>query len=418
MTIKAMLVSVGGAPAPIIYTLNQRTPTYICFFVSPETKSTLHEQILPALDFQPRHYDWIETPSAQLLNESYRALAKQLPPLLEKWDVPWQSLEVDFTGGTKTMSVAVVLATIEHVSNYSYVGSPDADGRDKGGVGVVLDGRERMWYQSNPWDELAVLERREIALLFNRARYDAAHERAARLAKVVSEELQTIYAALAQGIEGYALWDRFEYKTARSRLSRALTTLEPYAAGRKAPLVAAVHAMRQNVQFLHNLLNKQQKARAHHLDVLDLLANAQRRAELACRYDDAVARLYSALESLARYRLEDEHGIANAEVAPEKVPEDVRAAYIERYLNEEEGTLVLGLDASYRLLAALDDELGKRYIRRYQELRQVLDVRNHSRLAHGRNPVRPRVYQRLRDLIFDFADIEESDLPTVPPRGR
>jgi CRISPR-associated protein (TIGR02710 family) len=152
----------------------------------------------------------------------------------------------------------------------------------------------------------------------------------------------------------------------------------------------------------------------HHLDILDLLANAQRRAELACRYDDAVARLYSALESLARYRLEDEHGIANAEVPPEKVPEDVRAAYVDRYLDEEEGTLVLGLDASYRLLAALDDDLGKRYVDRFHELRQVLDVRNHSRLAHGRNPVRPQVYERLRDLLFDFADIEESDLPTFP----
>jgi len=410
-----MLVSVGGAPAPIAYTLNQREPLYICFFVSPETKSMLHEQILPALAFQPRHYDWIETPSAQLLNESYRVLAERLPPLLEKWDVPWQSLEVDFTGGTKTMSVAVVLATIEHVSNYSYVGSPDANGRDKDGVGVVLDGRERMWYQSNPWDELAVLERREIALLFNRARYDAAHERAARLADVVSEELQPIYAALAQGIEGYALWDRFEYQTAQQRLSRALTTLEPYAVARTAPLVAAIHGMRENVQFLRELLStKQPKARVHRLDILDLMANAHRRAELACRYDDAVARLYSALESLARYQLQDEHGIANAEVPPEKVPEDVRAAYIEHYLDEEEGTLVLGLDASYRLLAALDDDLGKRYVNRYQDLRQVLNIRNQSRLAHGRNPVRPHVYQRLRDLIFDFADIEEADLPTFP----
>jgi CRISPR-associated protein (TIGR02710 family) len=173
--------------------------------------------------------------------------------------------------------------------------------------------------------------------------------------------------------------------------------------------------MRENVQFLRELLGKKQpKARVHHLDILDLLANAQRRAELACRYDDAVARLYSALESLARYQLQDEHGIANAEVPPEKVPEDVRAAYIEHYLDEEEGTLVLGLDASYRLLAALDDDLGKRYVNRYQDLRQVLNIRNQSRLAHGRNPVRPHVYQRLRDLIFDFADIEEADLPTFP----
>lgn len=413
MTTQAMLVSVGGAPAPIIYSLNQRQPTYICFFVSPETKSMLHEDILPALEFQPRHYDWIETPSAQLLNDSYRVLAQSLPPLLAKWEVPWTALQVDFTGGTKTMSVAVVLATIEHVSSYSYVGAPDADGRDKGGVGVVLNGRESMWYQANPWDELAVLERREIALLFNRARYDAAHERAAQLSTVVSEEQRPIYAALAQGIEGYALWDRFEYQPAQKRLSQALKILEPFAAGRTGPLVAAIRKMRENVQFLRDLLGKD-TATAHRLDLLDLLANAQRRAELACRYDDAVARLYSALESLARYRLLDEYGLCNAEVSPEKVPEAVRPIYVERYLDEEEGTLVLGLDASYRLLAALGDDLGQRYEAQYRKLRQVLNIRNQSRLAHGQNPVRPEVYERLQTLLFDFAAVDEGDLPTFP----
>jgi hypothetical protein len=44
----------------------------------------------------------------------------------------------------------------------------------------------------------------------------------------------------------------------------------------------------------------------------------------------------------------------------------------------------------------------------------VLNIRNQSRLAHGQNPVRPEVYERLQTLLFDFAAVDEGDLPTFP----
>jgi len=38
---RAMLVSLGGSPEPILFTLNQQRPAYVVFFVSPESEAEL-----------------------------------------------------------------------------------------------------------------------------------------------------------------------------------------------------------------------------------------------------------------------------------------------------------------------------------------------------------------------------------------
>lgn len=150
---RAMILSVGGTPGPILASLNRQIPELVCFFVSLESRKSLDTDILPPLAFRPRHYDWIETPSAEDLLECYRVLTRELPRPAEKWKVPLGEFAVDYTGGTKTMSVALTLATVQSVSRYTYVGGTE---RTKDGLGVVVDGKERMLHQTNPWDALAV----------------------------------------------------------------------------------------------------------------------------------------------------------------------------------------------------------------------------------------------------------------------
>jgi len=59
---------------------------------------------------------------------------------------------VDYTLGTKSMSAAIAVATMEQAHRYSDVGGVE---RDKRGVGVVLGGRKRMHYIQNRWREVA-----------------------------------------------------------------------------------------------------------------------------------------------------------------------------------------------------------------------------------------------------------------------
>jgi len=143
-TYRAMLVSLGGSREPVLYTLNHKQPAHVLFFVSPQSEAEI-QPIIQALTFRCT-FDRIVSPSAEVLGDCYRVLREHLPGKLAQWGLSMADLMVDYTGGTKTMSTALVLATIEEVQRYSYVGGVE---RDKGGVGVVLEGRERMWYVQN-----------------------------------------------------------------------------------------------------------------------------------------------------------------------------------------------------------------------------------------------------------------------------
>ena len=138
---RAMILSVGGSPAPIVASLNAQQPALVCFFVSPESRQKIREDILDKLAYQPAHHDWIETPSAEDLLVCYRILAQELPRLADKWKVPLREFVADFNGGTKTMSAALPLATVQVVGRYTYVGGTE---RTMDGLGMVVDGKERM----------------------------------------------------------------------------------------------------------------------------------------------------------------------------------------------------------------------------------------------------------------------------------
>ncbi len=411
---RAMLVNVGGAITPALHALNEQQPDYICFFVSPDSKPHIREKILPALVYQPEHYDWIETPVPQDLLTCFRALSEKLPPILEKWGVRAEELAVEYTAGTKPMSVAVVLATIEKSSQYFYIGSRDSSGRDRNGIGVVLDGKESTWFQTNPWEELAIPARKEIALLFNHGRYTDAQERTLRLAMVVPAELKRVFESLAELIEGYALWDRFEYKQAQAKIYKSSNALQLYIAGRDEPLRSTLDQVGMTLEFLRGMNEKGENA--HRLDVMDMLANAGRRADIAQKYDDATARLYSTLESLSRYRLDDKFKINASKVRVKDVPQTLQEEYQRKYGDPEkpEDGLKLGLQAQYYLLAELGDGVGTKYKLAEKELNQTLQARNLSRLAHGTNPVSQETYRKMREIIMDFADIQENDLPRFP----
>ncbi len=411
--ISAMLVNVGGAHTPAVHALNEQHPPYICFFVSEESKRLINEKILPALNYTPDHYDWIQTDSPQNLMLCYQVLTEDLPRILKKWGVSTQNLGVEYTAGTKSMSVAAVLATIDTCSKYFYVGTLDASGR-KNGTGVVLDGKEYTWFQVNPWEVLAVNARKEISILFNHGRYADARERTERLAQVSDLEMKVVYESLAELIDGYALWDRFEYKDAQKKISRSLEVLKPYLTGKDDPLRMMMEAVDKNLDFLRKI--NPNTSQGVEFDFLDLLANASRRAEKAKKFDDAVARLYSALEGLARNKLLYQHDIKNGKVNLEKVPEPLNSEFNRRYGDPDhtEIPIKIGLYDSYRLLAALDDPLGQAYMAHQIELDNVLSIRNKSRLAHGTTPIREETYQNLFQLLLTFGNVQVEDLPVFP----
>jgi CRISPR-associated protein (TIGR02710 family) len=411
----AMLVNVGGGTSPAIHTLNEQQPLYICFFVSHESKSLIKEKILPELKYIPEHYDWVETPAPQNLLMCYKTLQEELPRVLKKWGVDPSLLGVEYTAGTKPMSVAAILATIDTSSQFFYVGAADKSGRDRDGIGVVLDGKECSLFETNPWEQLAINIRKEIALLFNHGRFTDAQERALKLSRVAQPDMRQIYEALAEMVEGYALWDRFEYKEAQTKLGKSVNKLKLYIAGRDDPLKGILDIVEKQVLFLGAHNDTKDKSESARLDILDLVANADRRAKLAKKYDDATARLYSALELLAHNRLKFHYEINTGNVKKDQIPESLCAEFLQRYSDPDNPERIkLPLNASYQLLTALKDELGEAYTSNELKLKSVLNCRNNSRLAHGTNPVREDTFIELRSILISFAKIDENELPVFP----
>ena len=156
--------------------------------------------------------------------------------------------------------------------------------------------------------------------------------------------------------------------------------------------------------------------RGHCAEAAETAAEAT--ARLAQRPDDGVARLYSALEKLAKAELLA-LGIDNSAATPEQVPEAFREDYVRRYLDPEKGNLRFGLMASYELLAALGQAVGERFAARRDELQAVLGARNMSLLVHGWQPVRMDTYEKLLAVTLDFLGIGRAELPGLPvlPEG-
>ncbi len=400
-----MIITVGGTPNPIISSLNEQKPEIIIFFVSKQTKEQVQD-ILGSLDYKPKGTDLIITESAEDLNICFRTLQNELPKKLKDWDITSDSLIVDYTGGTKTMSSAIVLATIEFSKNYSYVGGYE---RDKDGIGIVIDGKERMLYLRNPWDEIGYIEKKKINILFNTCRYSTAIEELEKIINKVSDEKKPFFEMIKDIAEGYKLWDNFQHKPAKGTLNKGLAKLKLYTSGDKS-LLEIKEQIEGNLKFLENLFSEKKDEYI----IYDLLSSAKRRGTLEKKFDDATARLYRVLEKISQVELKNKFEINTSCVDINKLPENLKDEYKLKYTDEKDNKIKTPLYAGYRILKEKENELGIKFFEKEKEIRKILDIRNNSILAHGDNTVKEEIYKDMLKLAIEFFNIDEEKIPQFP----
>lgn len=407
---KALILSVGGTPQALIRCLRHYKPEIVCFYASQECID-LVPQVKQGLDYQPRDYK-VLIPNINDLTTCYQR-SLECSAFLDREGMPPQDTIVDITGGTKVMSAALALLSITRGYSLSYIGGSQ---RNKEGLGQVVTGFEEVFEQANPWEVLAIEERKKAALLFDRFQFEAALVSInSALNTRCQPYLKHYLSAFKIITESYLNWDRFKHKEATHLLEKGLHELRTYAEVAQDPLTESLaKEVGRNLEFLKLLKEDsgQFKSPCRYY-LLDLLANAQRRATEG-KYDDAVARLYRSLELLAQLRLRQSHDIDTGNVAPQAVPDPIREDYVPKYLDPEKGKLRLPLTASFELLVALADELGKRYSEDKVNLRTLLDSRNSSILAHGFVPVAESTYNELFKLVLNFGGIRDSELPCFP----
>lgn len=388
-----LAVTVGGSCAPVVTAIRDYQPDHVLFFASSGprgSRSTIdgagkvcqdNPNILAQTNLSEGRYTIVEIDEPDDLPRCYATVRKGLAELAAKHP-DWRRVG-DFTGGTKTMSAALVLAALEMGWELSLVKGMRTD------LVKVVDGTE-MAGLVNAWEVRVRQRMAEGMQLFNSYAFAAAGELlegALRIAPVSAETERTIkqWVALCRGFDA---WDRFDH-------DRAYRLLEPFQS-----LLAPDWWV-----FLKVLAGK---ARGSGYEpVFDLLLNAERRAARG-RYDDAVARLYRALEWMAQIRLaQREPPLDAGNIQVDLLPEPLRAEYEAMRKPSQDpgkpGKVQLGLVEGFVLLAKLGDPLGRVYGESWGQVRTslqaVLEKRNYSILAHGTRPLSQADYQAMRDQV-------------------
>ena len=417
-----LVCSVGGSPEPIRKSICLHEPRYVLYVASASSRKTIRQEIERGLDWHGIEDTHTHTLSdSQDLLACVRDMRAGIAEGLRAMSLAEDCLLIaDITGGTKVMSAALTLVMMEYPnSRFAYVGG---DTRSKNGLGVVESGHECFLKQDNPWEVMALREVRQLANFFNAGDFAAALSLAGILAQKVSGK-EKFYGAVTDMVKAFTLWDAFEHEPAANTLRQALGKLTPFA-GKHGPLQQLLGVLRTQQDVLEEVrqdaaaLKKSQNAlteRHGQAYLRDLLANAARR-DKAGRYDDAVARLYSALEKSAKIRLQSKYGLDNSNIQPEQLPEslppELRAELLAQ--QQREGIIRIPLQKSFYLLAALDDPLGREYLRCETELHRLLDIRNHSLLGHGYVPVNADTCQKLFNMALRFLAVNEEELPRFP----
>lgn len=398
---KAMIISVGGTEQPIIKSIHHHKPEFVSFLASQKTVGTIskvkEESKTLSYESQITIID-LENDLTHCYEKSNEAIKRVVNKGYAK-----ENVIVDYTGGTKNMTAALTLASISHGFSYSYVGG---EKRTKNGVGIVEDGHEKTYESINPWDFLAVTEKKKLIDFFNTYQFKATK---AIINSLMDKNIKNKYLFKKIGfiIEGYSEWDLFRHSSALEKFKRA--KIEEIMEAQDEIFVRFAKDTNTLLDFLKQ--SKECNDKPCRFYMLDLFSNAQRRQEEE-KVDDAILRLYRIVEMIAQERLLEKHGIDTSNVKKDQIPESLRSYYEEKSNHNEK--IKISFNDAYILLNARGDELGKTFIDNQAAFKNVQQSRNNSYLAHGFTPSKNETYKKLEEFILKLNVFKDEDAPVFP----
>ncbi len=407
---KILVLSVGGSAEPIVKAIRNYNPDFVYFFCSSGPKGSAltidsqgdpcgdkrrskcpecgHEHNLgdpkgKAIVFQAGlvkgRYEIVAVDDPDDLNECYQKLMGLAELIKEKYGEC--QVIANYTGGTKTMSVAIALAgIITQQWDLSLNIGPRMDliRVRSGDVPVVID-KWRIFCQ-NQLDSL-----RKSLNSYNYA--FVAHSISEMLSQPLDKSLRDKLIEARAVCEVFDLWDKFNHQ-------KALDLIEPYGSRFYSYIID-----------LKKILGRS-KSSGYEL-VSDLLNNAERRA-VQKHYDDAIARLYRAIELFAQIRLEKEYGYKTSDLKVEQLPEHLQDEYRSRI---RDGRILLGLREDYELLLKLDDPFGKKFEEKEGMIIDAIKRRNSSISGgHGTIPLGEDDYFFVKDRLKGFINETSSQI--------
>ena len=296
---------------------------------------------------------------------------------LEELGYGREEVLLDATGGTTPMRLGCALAAMTRGISMVHQRVPQryVDGRWERDESREVE----VAPMGNPLVATGLLREGQGVELFNRRDYGAAALVFGDIARKVSGvEREHYYRGLLLLSEGYAAWDVAGYGGALERLREAREELG--VSFSESELLERAGALVDRVSIHLPFLGKV-RGRLSVENVVDMLENARRRIVDQGRYDDGVARLYRTIEMWHQWRLQ-KRSISTEKVDRERIDAKVR----ERFLKEA-GLRELPEVLTLRHARLLDRILSGTEKEDEAVLRDLLQKRNRSILAHGLEPI-------------------------------
>lgn len=389
MTAPVLLCTVGGSHQPILTAINNVKPRYVVFFCTDTDPATGKPGSLTQVEGKGRPVEVRKGSEVDRLPniptlaglESGTYATRVIPAddldmgvavVLEEIDglrgrLPDAQIVADYTGGTKTMAVALAIAALER---------PGVE------IRLVTGARADLVKVHDGTEHSCIVPAEGIRLRRDMAPFIVAWERfaygeaALALWAVATPRDRALRAELqiARDLSrAFDAWDRFDHPA-------ALAVLDSYRAriGRELGLT---------LTFLKHLTAEPDDPRRMPARLWDLWLNAERRAAQG-RYDDAVARLYRLTEWTAQWLLMQK-GVDTADVRVEEIPDGLLLPA------DRSGKRKAALMDAWAMVEHHGDDAARAFVKAERD--RMLDqvrTRNASILAHGDTPIGPVAWEK------------------------
>jgi CRISPR-associated protein (TIGR02710 family) len=400
----ALVLTIGGSPEPVIKSLSEHDAGYIYLIPSIGSENQISLIVEKAY---PRGCHAVKKTFAVADPDDLQGCYRRCLEVFEdirKMSIEDRRIVADPTGGTKIMSSALLLAAVDRGIKVAYVTGTE---RNKDGLGVVVSGKERIVYNDHPFDLVARTLKERLCSCFNSYRFEAAIIIGREIENRTGEKLGSIMKALVKISEGYRDWDLFRYKNCARTLESGLESLRRLSIQYHADierLSVFIAAVASNIRHLNTLPHDSVSPEL----VAEMVANSCRRSEEG-KYDDAVARLYRALEMIAQWRFQEVFGQSTTKFPLSKLDDKIRAEF---YPNKPKETLKdIPMKRAFEILDRSGDRIGGRFMENYDgRIQKILDRRNKSILAHGAEPLDKADFDRLYRIFREVFEIDGSDI--------
>lgn len=405
-----MIMSLGGTPEPLIKSISTYGPEIVIFLASHDSVPLSHD-ILSSVKEKPKP-EFVITENPNSLNECYTK-ARECIDRAEKTQFSSEKIIVDYTGGTKVMTAALLLAALGRSYQFNYVGGGL---RNKNGLGRVINEHEKMFNETSPWALFAEEERRQIVTLFNCRRFSAVIDIISLFKRQAPPKITDYFGFIMPLANGFLLWDQFDHKAARRYIEKGMIALKKYIATyQSTELEPFLESVKKCSYRLDDIAAKNTgQGNFNDFLVTDLINNARRKMEDK-RFDDAAARIYRALELYGQIVFKKVAGCDNSRVKLNIIPENLKSKFEKKYYDSYTKHLKLPMSATFEYLNSMGNNAGKRFFKMEKEIKKIQTNRNHSILAHGINPVSEHGAESILKTVCEFIEKTDSfDFPKLP----